>query len=463
MEVGKRERTISSVFFRYVCFYTAGVIFFILFIFLIWYLLYAAGEILPANHMETKLNESAEEIRRASKVTGDLLPEGCLYGVYRSDGNWMYGTFSSEEMEQAWDYYMRNSIYARSGEYYRFFVRDSGEVCIAKYKIAARFRNEFLGKYLPNPDILLVLVFLTLFLIHTVLVSRHFGKYMKKRLGILNEATARIRNQDLEFEEEHSEIKEVEEVLNSLNRMKEALKESLCQQWNLEKGREEQIAALAHDIKTPLTVIRGNAELLGEGDLSGEEREYAQDILQSVTMMEEYLAILNGILTKEGREGTLEEQKTGRPSDSLADLFEEQARLLASAGQIRVNFRRTALGGEILCNENQLLRSFQNVFSNAMDYSPENGGIEVSMEMRTEDGRRYLAVTVEDEGEGFTPQDLKFASKQFYQGDQSRSSKAHYGLGLYTAERFAKAQGGRLEIGNAGTRGGRVTIFILTN
>ena len=101
--------------------------------------------------------------------------------------------------------------------------------------------------------------------------------------------------------------------------------------------------------------------------------------------------------------------------------------------------------------------------SDLMDYSPENGGIEVSMEMRTEDGRRYLAVTVEDEGEGFTPQDLKYASKQFYQGDQSRSSKAHYGLGLYTAERFAKAQGGRLEIGNAETRGGRVTIFIFTN
>ena len=54
-------------------------------------------------------------------------------------------------------------------------------------------------------------------------------------------------------------LKEVEEVLISLNQMKEALKESLYRQWNLEKSREEQITALAHDIKTPLTVIRGNA------------------------------------------------------------------------------------------------------------------------------------------------------------------------------------------------------------
>ena len=463
MEVKGRQKTISSVFFRYACFYTAGVLFWMFLVFVVWYVLDLTGEVLPANHMETRLSESAEEICKAPKVTEDLLPEGCGYGVYQSDGKWLYGTFSGEEIEQAWEHFRKNSIYARKRGYYRFLSRDSGEICIVKYEIATRFRNGFLGKYLPSPEILLILSFLALFLVHTVLTSRHFGRYMKKRLLVLNETTARIRDEDLEFEEEHSEIKEVEDVLTSLNQMKEALKESLYRQWNLEKGREEQIAALAHDIKTPLTVIRGNAELLGEGDLSGEEREYAQDILQSVTMMEEYLAILNGILTKEGREGTLEEQKTGRPSDSLADLFEEQARLLASAGQIRVHFRRTALGGEILCNENQLLRSFQNVFSNAMDYSPENGGIEVSMEMRTEDGRRYLAVTVEDEGEGFTPQDLKYASKQFYQGDQSRSSKAHYGLGLYTAERFAKAQGGRLEIGNAETRGGRVTIFILTN
>ena len=267
MEVKGRQKTISSVFFRYACFYTAGVLFWMFLVFVVWYVLDLTGEVLPANHMETRLSESAEEICKAPKVTEDLLPEGCGYGVYQSDGKWLYGTFSGEEIEQAWEHFRKNSIYARKRGYYRFLSRDSGEICIVKYEIATRFRNGFLGKYLPSPEILLILSFLALFLVHTVLTSRHFGRYMKKRLLVLNETTARIRDEDLEFEEEHSEIKEVEDVLTSLNQMKEALKESLYRQWNLEKGREEQIAALAHDIKTPLTVIRGNAELLGEGDL----------------------------------------------------------------------------------------------------------------------------------------------------------------------------------------------------
>lgn len=285
---------------------------------------------------------------------------------------------------------------------------------------------------------------------------------MKKRLLVLNETTARIRDEDLEFEEEHSEIKEVEDVLTSLNQMKEALKESLYRQWNLEKGREEQIAALAHDIKTPLTVIRGNAELLAEGNLGEEEREYDLDILQSVSMMEEYLAILNGILAEEGQKGTSDVNEAQISCLSLAELFTEQARLLGAARQFGIVFYRKDLYGEVLCNKNQLLRAFQNILSNAMDYSPKDGEIEVLLEMKAEGGKEYFTVTVEDQGTGFSAQDIRHATERFYQGDQSRSSKLHHGIGLHTAKRFVEAQGGELVIGNAGTHGGRVTMLILS-
>lgn len=462
MEVKGRQKTISSVFFRYACFYTAGVLFWMFLVFVVWYVLDLTGEVLPANHMETRLSESAEEICKAPKVTEDLLPEGCGYGVYQSDGKWLYGTFSGEEIGQAWEHFRKNSIYARKRGYYRFLARDSGEICIVKYEIATRFRNGFLGKYLPSPEILLILSFLALFLVHTVLTSRHFGRYMKKRLLVLNETTARIRDEDLEFEEEHSEIKEVEDVLTSLNQMKEALKESLYRQWNLEKGREEQIAALAHDIKTPLTVIRGNAELLAEGNLGEEEREYDLDILQSVSMMEEYLAILNGILAEEGQKGTSDVNEAQISCLSLAELFTEQARLLGAARQFGIVFYRKDLYGEVLCNKNQLLRAFQNILSNAMDYSPKDGEIEVLLEMKAEGGKEYFTVTVEDQGTGFSAQDIRHATERFYQGDQSRSRKLHYGIGLHTAKRFVEAQGGELVIGNAGTHGGRVTMLILS-
>ncbi|MEZ3485864.1 MAG: sensor histidine kinase [Lachnospiraceae bacterium] len=487
-----RKKTISSVFFRYACVYTAGGLFLAGLLLLAWYILDGTGVVLPANHMETSLNASANEIRRASEITEEMLPEGCTYGVYRPDGGWRYGTFPSQEIRQAWENYEQSNIYVRGSGYYRFFQRDAGEVCIVKYEIAARFRNRYLEKLLPAPDVLLVLSFTALFIIYTVLMSRRFGKYMRARLRILNEVTEKIRRQDLEFAEEHSELKEVDDVLLSLSQMKEALKDSLRRQWDMEKNKEEQIAALAHDIKTPLTVIRGNAELLAEEELTEEARGYDQDILKSVSMIEEYLVMLSELLVEamqrkgndaHGKKSGIQNGQSGRADgfgreersvlskdgrtdtqsrmacDSLAALLMEQARLLTAAGGYPVIFRGNGLQGELWCDERQILRAFHNILSNAMDYSPPDGRIEISLEMRREREREYLAVTVADEGPGFTAQDLRRATEQFYQGDQSRSSKTHYGIGLHTAEKIAEEQGGYLIIENAETRGARVTIM----
>ena len=111
-----------------------------------------------------------------------------------------------------------------------------------------------------------------------------------------------------------------------------------------------------------------------------------------------------------------------------------------------------------------------------MDYGPPEGKIDVWLEMRHEDRRtgkiwdgrgdeqgkekEYLTVVIIDEGPGFTAQDLKHATEQFYQGDKSRNSKTHYGIGLHTAEKFVEAQGGYLVIENMQARGGKVSMYV---
>lgn len=455
----------------------------------IFMVLSASGDVLPANYAELWLNENAAELKSAPEITEEMIPMECTYGVYGREGSWLYGTFSGEDRESAWEHYEKNNIYTNGQGYYRFIDRDTGEICIVNYHITVLFRNAFLRKYLPNVDMVLIILYAVLFLVHTVAVSIHFGKYMRERLDVLNEVTGEIKRQNLEFEKKHSELKEVEEVLDSLYQMKEALKISLFRQWDLEKSREEQIAALAHDIKTPLTVIRGNAELLEEGELAEEEAEYNRDILQSVSIMEEYLAILHEILLEKG-EGTSEagmeaagERKGtcggsgGKPEirkvscERLMDRLEEQARLLASARQCPVHFSRKEIRGEIWCNESQIVRAFQNIVGNALDHSPEGKGIRIVFSYggkrnsgrnleQEETGEVYLAAVVMDEGPGFSAEDLKHAAERFYQGDKSRSSKVHYGIGLHTAAEFVRVQGGYLTVENGENGGGRVTLYI---
>lgn len=462
----KNNITITVVFLRFVIIYTVGALFWLFAAVMIYFVLDATGEVLPANHVEAQLNASADEIQSVPKVTDEQIPTGCMYGVYERTGGWLYGTFSSEESGQAWASYEENDIYAQGKGYYRFFVRDAGEICIVKYKIETRFRNEYLNKLLPRPDLLMVVSFAALFLLHTVLVSRYFGKYMRARLRILLEVTEKIKNQDLEFAEEHSELGEVNDILGSLYQMKKALKESLYRQWDVEKSKDDQIAALAHDIKTPLTVIRGNAELMAEAELTEDEQEYNRDILSSAAMMENYLRILNELLLADRERASDDEgEDAGIAADRVscmefADKLIEQARLLSSARQCPAVFQRNDLYGKVRCNETQILRAWSNILGNAMDYGPENGRIQISLKMRKDEGTEYLAAAVADEGPGFSRQDLMHATEQFYQGDRSRNSKTHYGIGLHTAEKFVKRQGGKLVIENGEAMGARVTMLL---
>ena len=65
------------------------------------------------------------------------------------------------------------------------------------------------------------------------------------------------------------------------------------------------------------------------------------------------------------------------------------------------------------------------------------------------EGKEQLEISVEDEGSGFSAEDLQSAKNLFYQGDKSRHSRKHYGMGLYLAEQFAKENGGSLTLANS--------------
>ena len=107
-----------------------------------------------------------------------------------------------------------------------------------------------------------------------LLPSMFFGKKMKEKIQPVMKAVEKIKNQDLEYEVSYCGVKEIDDCLLSINEMRIALKDSLERQWQTEQDKNRQMSALAHDIKTPLTVVRGNAELLSETDLTEEQKNF---------------------------------------------------------------------------------------------------------------------------------------------------------------------------------------------
>ena len=86
-----------------------------------------------------------------------------------------------------------------------------------------------------------------------------------------------------------------------------------------------------------------------------------------------------------------------------------------------------------------------NVISNALDYSPPQGTIYVTVQ-KTD---CFLHISITDEGGGFTPEALHHAQEQFFMGDKSRTSNMHFGMGLYITSSIIKQHGGQLVLSNS--------------
>lgn len=450
MEIKKKEKTLAGLFLKYVGLFCAGTLFLAVVSYLLLNVLVLLGLVLPANYAERQLTESAEKIREAGMEPEEWIPEGCTYGVYSEKGEWLSGSFSEEERQAAFEQYKKGNMYANKKGYYRFVYQDNGNVCIVRYQIVMRYSLPAWNRFLPMPELIMPFLFLISFLLYTVFLSRSFAKKMKVQLSKLRMVTEKIAENDLDFEAMSTELREIDEVMVSLSHMRDALKFSLEKQWDMEKQKQEQLSALAHDIKTPLTVIEGNAELLEEEELSEEDRECVSYILANAKEIEGYLEGMRQVLSGSGRDEVLEVMSC----KNLEELLKETAKQFALAKKLPVSFDIKSFEGEVCCKKECILRAFRNIISNAGEYTDRERGIEIFVRQDFRGYQSYFVAGVLDYGDGFSTEDLKYGDREFYSGDKSRHDRAHQGLGLSIAKRFMEEQGGFLEYKNCQGDGG---------
>ena len=418
---------------------------------------------LPSYELD-KITRAEGEIRSGGQVEEKLLPDTCRYGVFEKDGTYVYGNLSKEEQEGLWKSQMQSSPALIYGSYWKVIEKENGLTALVEYQVIAKFSNPFLRFVFPNAELLFVGAYFLMFFGTAVALAKRQGKYLQKRLNVLKETAERVEREDLDFEREYSDIQEVDHVLGALYQMKEALQKSLKEQWDIKRQKEDQIASLAHDIKTPLTIIRGNTELLLEEETEEEKREWDQEILDNVREIERYLQILQRTIrqfdgepnrgSKDGQEEKKEEQKNFPASFWIQEIC-ERAQALGRTKKLQICCRAADTDKMIYGRKEECSRALWNILSNAVDFSPRGGELLIEIKESGE----FLAVTVTDDGPGFTKEGLAHATEQFYQADKSRTRKDHYGMGLYIASEIMKEYKGFLQLENEEGRGGKVSLY----
>lgn len=449
MEVKKKPVKLTTVFIRYLAVFCVGTILLLGGMAGLFFTMSATGGVYPANYAETQLENKREIIETENEVTPDMITDLCRYAVYTTDGNYIDGTVEPKDRNMLWNAYREGATQIGAVTYAKYFVRD-GEVCIAVYSIKMQFVNRKLRNLISNVDLLFLGLFIVLFVCFAVLIARHFGRYMKKQLEVLEQTTKHIQGQDLTYTEEHSEILEVDQLLNLLFRLKEALRLSLEEQWHMEEQKKYQIAALAHDIKTPLTIIRGNSELMAEAESVREAGEYSTYVLEGVSDIEHYLQCLQEMLNMDLDRAMQKAEMKPMDVSPFIDKIVGKAHALSGEKRIHMEQEIKGLPVKIEADEAKLERVLLNVVANAVEYTPVDGYVKFSVKQV---GNR-ICFTVVDDGPGFTKEGLESAAEQFFRQDKSRNARGHYGMGLYIVKTFVEQMGGELWISNSRETGG---------
>lgn len=409
------------------------------------------GIIIPVMNIENRIADAAEEIRENESFDISDIPNFCDYGVYSPVGVFQYGSLSEDTANALWEEATTNGNNIVPP--YRVRVIDRvNEVVLLRYRFTSQFNNSTLRRICPASDLLLVGLIVIEIIILLFLVSHWFGKYTGRKIDKLLFVTQKIEKQDLDFQIESSGIFEVDRALFALEHLKQALKTSLTEQWQADKLRQDQISALAHDLKTPLTIIRGNTELLYDMALTDNQKECADYIEGSVVQMQDYVeTLIDMTKTRESLSFHPENVKLS----SLLHEIHTQAKGLCAVKNIHLEWCENFNREYILADSEQLIRAFANVLSNATEHTP--AGKTVFFDMYEKDS--FILCSITDTGNGFSPEALKRATEQFYMDEQSRHSKSHYGIGLYVANSIITQHGGQLILSNSEKTGGAQVVI----
>lgn len=441
-------KKIRSVFLRYVLILAAGVIAVVALNLGLYFFCLRAGFIHSLNMVQAEIEALKTELRETKSFSHEQLPPYCRYALFFSDGTYREGSWDSSSAEEIWDLCV-GKVSAQDDSRSYTVIPFGNEVLILKYGTSAQFNNPVLSRYLPAPDLLLVFLIILEILLLLISLSVFFGRYMGNKIGCLTEAAGKIEQQNLDFETNSSGILEIDMALHALDHMKQALKASLAEQWRADKRKQEQFAALAHDLKTPLTIVRGNTELLCETKLSAEQTVCARYILSSSLQMQNHIQML---IETANSGNSISIKKTVTGLSPFFTALKELAEGLCTVKNIQLEWQCDDPSDSVFIDPDLFQRAFVNILSNAVENTPAGGRITFAFR---EDSHSFQ-FTVADTGSGFSQEALAHATEQFYTGDHSRSSVHHYGMGLYFADMVIQKHGGKMILKNSVRTGGAI-------
>lgn len=435
--MAKRKLTsLRSVLLRYLFLCGGGCALILVLWWVIFMQLINSGFLLPAVASAQACAEARETVAAVTAETFDSnqISDLCRWAVVQND------TVLQTNMD---DRHLKIALNAFHGSgnlgytQYQYDVKMAdGSFCLLQYDYATPYADPALRDTLPDFQTCYMLLLALLVIAWLGWQTHCTVRVFAAETACLHRAVDAIAAQQPErIDADGAHLREFSATLHAMQTMGRELTDSLQSQWRMEQQRAEQIAALTHDLKTPLSIIQGNADLLAEDALSADQQTQVEAILRGTDRAQQYLAALRTACAPSAAGETFS-------SHILVSTLAETARALCAPAGVQFVLDEQ-WQGTLCAAQCDLLRAAENLLDNAVRYTPRGGTVTLLVTKEKQD----FILRVTDTGPGFTPEALAKAGEMLYT-DAARSDAAHQGLGLYFARKVAQSHGGVLVLSN---------------
>ncbi len=303
-----------------------------------------------------------------------------------------------------------------------------------------------LDKLVPQMKVLIFdgIVGIILILIFTSgLFTTWIYKETVSPINKLKLATYNIKNGNLDFKMDVKGKDEIAELCRDFDSMRRRLQENAEEKVRIDAENKELISNISHDLKTPITAIKGYVEGIMDGVVDSEEKmeRYIRTIYNKACDMDKLIDELTFYSKIDADKIPYNFIKLN-VTDYFSDCVEEISTELDTEG-VRLSYdNQINPSTRIVADPEQIKRVINNIVSNSVKYMDKEQG---AIDIRITENKDYVFIDIEDNGKGIDSQDIPHIFDRFYRTDASRNSaKGGSGIGLSIVKKIIEDHGGSI-------------------
>ena len=262
----------------------------------------------------------------------------------------------------------------------------------------------------------------------------------------LRKATQNIKDGNLDFVLDVEGTDEFAELCRDFEEMRRRLKESAEEKLVLDKENKELISNISHDLKTPITAVKGYVEGIMDGVADTPEKmdRYVRTIYNKTVEMDHLINELTFYSKIDTNRIPYTFSKLN-VEDYFSDCAEEVGLELETRGIQLCYANYVDSDVQVIADGEQIRRVIHNIIINAIKYMDKGKGMKGIIQIRVKDVGDFVQVEIEDNGKGIAAKDLPYIFDRFYRTDVSRNSaKGGSGIGLSIVRKILEDHGGKV-------------------